>query len=212
MCGVRENSGTKTQKRMTPLIFAVMPLLCAVFFIWLNPVGLYNTLIYIIYMPMSYFLFYSKMGKGGATNYVLLPASTTEKIIAHLIQAIGIPTLMLAIMIPTMVLLQGLINLRAGQTMMSYIPVFEALTLNNFLAGLLIQAIGGFAALVFRKRGGIMPIFLSYPFFIIALLISDFRLKGMINETEILLINVVFLCLTIGVWIANYYKLKKIEI
>jgi len=212
LCGVRENSGTKTKKRITPLIFAVMSLLSAGFFVWLNPVGLYNTLIYFSYMPVSYILFSPNIGENKTANYLLLPASAMEKIIAHLILAIGIPTLILAVTIPAIVLFQGMINLRAGQTAMSYMPVLEVLTLNNFLAGLLMQAVGGFAVLTFRRMAGIKALILGYPFIVIVFVVNMLKREGTINETEILLINGVFVCLIIGIWIINYYKLKKIEI
>ena len=206
-------------KRITPYIvrlcflFIVGLSLLAGFFVWLDPpIYIYDNQIYFLYMFMSCFIFSSNMGKERITSYLLLPASTTEKIIAHLIQAIGIPTLMLAILIPETVLLQGLVNLRAGQSMMSYMPVLETLTLNNFLAGLLMQAVCGFSALTFRKIPRVIHLFVAYPFLVIAFVINMLKREGEISGTVLLLINGISLCLTILVWIANYYRLKKREI
>jgi hypothetical protein len=186
-----------------------MPVFLAVFWVWLD--GVYGNIIWIMYFIVSFNLFYFlNTDKNRAAHYLLLPASTTEKIIAHLIQAIGIPTAILIITLPAMIFFQGMINLHAGESMLSYMPVLKELTVNNFLVALLLQAVSGFSVLVFKKMTGIKTIIVITAVFVVVRIFL--KIEGIMEGITIFLFNGILLCLTIGVWIANHYKLRKIEV
>ena len=210
-----DNAAGKKQRRLTPLLMFALPVFLAGYFVWLDLVPmLYENMIIIMYftMPCIIFSFWTA-DKTKTENYLLLPASTAEKLIAFIIQSVGVSTMIFAIAIPAVILMQGVINLRAGETMLSYMPVLEALTANVLLTGLFLQAIGGFAALVFRKWVTLKGMILVFPFWCI-IIIVQFVLKseGIMNGIALCLFNAILLFLTVSVWILNYYRLKKREI
>ena len=203
----------KYQKRVMFLLSMVLiPIFLAWFLVWLDFFD--GFIIFMVYMMTSYTTFASlNTDKSKEINYLLLPASTKEKIIAHIIQAVSVPTVILAVTVPAIVLMQGVINLRAGGDMLSYMPVFEALTVTNFLIGLLLQAMFGFAALVFRKIAMIKGLLLVLP--ILCIVVSAkvlLEMGGIMNGIVLCLFNAILLFLTVSIWILNYYKLKKREI
>ena len=198
-----------------PMMMAVF-LGVALFFVWLDPPKeIFGNMIWLIYMMTSLnLLSFLNKDKSREIEFLVLPASTKEKIIAHLIQAISVPTMMLAITIPAIILVQGLVNLNAGQTFLSCMPVIEVLTVGNFILGLFLQSIFGFSVLAFRKWAMIKGLFIGLPVLCIVVSINALLTKSESNIKEILifLFNGILLILTIFVWIANYYKLKKREI
>jgi hypothetical protein len=202
----------QTQKRVIPFTMLLLPVFLAWFLVWLDYFD--GFLLSIMYMMTSYIAFLPlNENKGKEINYLMFPASTAEKIIAHIIQAIAIPTIMLMITIPAVILIQGLINLRAGESMLSYMPVFEMVTVNNFFIGFLLQAMFGFACLTFRKWTMIKGLMVVLPIICIILAVKTLLNKeGLMEGIIVYLFNGILLCLTVLVWIANYYKLKKREI
>ena len=202
----------KSQKRFLPFIMIIIYVFLAWFLVWLGYFD--GFLLSIIYMMSSYNAFsFLNENKSEEINYLLLPAAMKEKIIAHIIKSIATPTIMLMIVIPTIILTQGLINMRAGESSLSYMPVFEMLAVNNFLIGVLLQAVYGFAALSFRKQTMLKGLILVLPIFSIVLSVKTLLNKeGLMEGIIAFLFNIILLCLTILVWIANYSKLKKREI
>jgi len=192
------------------IVFVVLGMFLALlnFAIDSSPVTTFSTM-YIIFS----FNFFNALNteKGREIEFLLFPASTKEKIIAHLIYAISFSTIVCAFTILGMILLQGLVNIRAGQDFLSYMPVLKALTLTTFLAVLLIQALFGFVALVYRKWGLIKVLLFVFllPFIIIpvAILLKEFEIH--VNR---IVGNGILLVSTVLFWIVNYYKLKKREI
>jgi len=194
------------------LVFLFVGAGVALFFVWLDmPREINGNLIWLTYLMTSYAIFpvFLNKDKSQAISYLLLPASTKEKIIALIIWAIGLPTMMLFFIIPTIILFQGLINLNAGQDFLSYMPVFEVLTLGHFLAGLLSQALFGFLALVYRKWGLVKV--LLFFFSVFCIIVTSGVLMDTLKISKIVIYGVLLL-LIILIWLANYYKLKKREI
>ena len=206
------NLVNKKQRRMAILMMMTMPVLLAWFFVWLDYFN--GFILSLIYMATSLTIFDSlNRDKDKEIDYLLLPASTAEKIIAHIIQAIAVPTMMLMITIPAAILTQGVINLRAGETMLSYMPVLGMLEANNFFIGFLLQAMFGFTALTFRKQAMFKGLIAILP--IICIIVSAKTLldkEGLMDGIIAVLFNIILLCLTILGWKMNYNKLKKREI
>jgi hypothetical protein len=202
----------KKQRRIAILIMMTMPVLLAWFFVWLD----YYTenLVYLLYAMMPY-LFFDALNRDKSIeiDYLLLPASTAEKMIARIFQSIAIPTMMWSITIPAAILTQGVINLRAGETMLSYMPVLELLTVNNLLVGLFLQTVFGFASLTFRKQTMLKGFIIILPFLFIIISINVLlNQEGLMDGIIAVLFNIILLCLTILGWKINYNKLKKREI
>ena len=194
-----------------PILMVVL-LGVALFFVWL---GFYTNMIWIMYFIVSFSLLsFLNKDKSQEIHYLLLPASVKEKMIAQIIPAIGIPTMILAFLIPAIIFFQGLANLNAGQSFLSYMPVFEALTIGDFFMGFLLQPLAVFSTLTFRKLTEIKGLVVCLLAICIVISINVLLTKSESNIKEILtfLFNGILLILTIFIWIANYYKLKKREI
>jgi hypothetical protein len=116
---------------------------------------------------------------------------------------------MLALVVPATIFIQALANLHAGQTAMSYMPVFEILTVNNFLAGLFLQSVYGFAGLSFRKNGLLYGLIICLP--IICTIVVVKHLFN-IEVIGMFVFNGILLGLTLLGWVSIHYKLKKREI
>ena len=192
------------------IVFVVLGMFLALlnFAIDSSPVTTFSTM-YIIFS----FNFFNALNteKGREIEFLLFPASTKEKIIAHLIYAISFSTIVCAFTILGMILLQGLVNIRAGQDFLSYMPVLKALTLATFLAGLLAQAFFFFFALVYKKWRLIKM--LLFGFFFLCIIISAIVLvRNLEINLKIIVGNGILLVSTVLFWIINYYKLKKREI
>jgi hypothetical protein len=195
------------------------------FFIVFAVGGMFLALLHFAMVPSSFVIPFSTMcmifsfnffnvlntEKGREIAFLVFPASTKEKIIAHLIYAISFSTIICAFTFSGMVLLQGWVNLRAGQDFLSYMPILKALTLATFFAGLLAQAFFCFFALVYRKW--ILIKTLLFGFFLLCMIIAavvlvkdlEINIKRIVGNGILLLSIVLF-------WVANYYKLKNREI
>ena len=207
----RRENGINLSRWILYPIFIVLFVGLASFTVWLD---FYENLIWLMYFMISY-AFFSMLNrdKGYETDYLLHPASVKEKIIVHIILAIGLPTIMLAVVIPAIILIQGWANLNAGHDFLSYMPVLKILTVANFFKGLLLQALIGFFCLTFRKHTFIYSLIAFLPFVAVITSVEVLLANYSLNTKAVLfLFNGILLCLTVFVWIANYYKLKKREI
>ncbi|MCL2132187.1 MAG: hypothetical protein FWH36_07045 [Lentimicrobiaceae bacterium] len=211
-----KGNGNVSKWILYPILMMVL-LGAATFFVWLDPSKeILGNMIWMMYMMTSYALLsFLNTDKSQEIHYLLLPASAKEKIIAHIIQAIGTPTAMLALIVSAIIFIQGMVNIKAGQTMTSYMPIFEVLTVGNLLAGLFSQALFCFSILAFRKWAMIKGMLVGFLVLCVIILV-----KALVTELEIawiekiltFVLNGILLLSTVFIWIANYYKLKKREI
>ena len=193
------------------IVFATAGMFLAVVYFAIDPSNFTSPFVIMCMLFSNHFFNALNTDKGREIEFLIFPASAKEKMIAHFIFAISFATIICAFTFFGMILLQGWVNIRAGQDFLSYMPVLKALTLATFLAGLLAQAFFSFFALVYKKWRLIKMLLFGF-FFLCIIILAVVLVRNLEINLKIIVGNGILLVSTVLFWIINYYKLKKREI
>jgi len=162
------------------------------------------------------FLFFFKGNKNKAANYLLIPASAKEKIIAIFILVNGTIAVLFVAASFIVFLLSELMNLAAGHDLFSYDSFLREIV-TGFIPAFFLASVVYCISLFSRSWAGFLIrffgciILLAISAFVIIYVLSFIfpDIKHIRPET---ISNIVWLCASLLFWVIGYFRLKRREI